>query len=64
MRALLLQVMETCAEALQGLGGTDNLRKAAQLYRQLLRHVELDGDDAEEVDRLTACIAKCRIDPS
>ena len=45
MRVLLLQVKETCAEALQGLGGGGNLCKAAQLYRQRLRDVEQDGDD-------------------
>jgi hypothetical protein len=50
------QVMEKCAEALQGLGGADNLSKAAQLYRQRLQDEE---GDAEEVARLTACIAKC-----
>jgi hypothetical protein len=58
MSTLLLQVMETCAEALQGLGGADNLSNAAQLYRQRLQ----DEDDAEKVDRLTACIAKCQDD--
>ena len=58
MSTLLLQVMETCAEALQGLGGTDNPSRAAQLYRRRLQ----DEDDAEEVDRRTACIANCQYD--